>query len=417
MLGREERAGIAAFIIVVGFWIGVAYYYRNGYYFNLPYPRNTFLAMPSDVGNDFFHLFDAVKAGSPYSWIWSLYFPFSYIPIYPLTVFSRQTAYAIFCLVFLGFASHLAYRYLAFLPKYQRWLAAFIIVFASYPVVFILERGNFEMMIFVYIYLFLHFYQRGKLGWSAFFLACAAAMKLYPAVLGVLFLRRSVFRRQFKYGLLSAVFAVLLTCGSAALYPGGIGGTYRTISGKMDAFKDNYVVGDEGLPYTCSYFGLVKTVMLMRHPKYHAKPLGSLPPAKEELARILPYYNVIALCIFAVIAVCIIWRERLFWQQVAVLICTMLLLPTVTVDYKLILLLFPLMLFIATEERTRFDWLYLILLVSLLIPKSYIWIRYNVATTIIWNPLLMTALVVTILLERQRAATPAPVPVPSLPVR
>jgi hypothetical protein len=96
--------------------------------------------------------------------------------------------------------------------------------------------------------------------------------------------------------------------------------------------------------------------------------------------------------------------ERVFWKQVMVLTCMMLLLPQMTGDYKLNHLYLPLMLFIASQKLTRHDLIYAVLFGLLLIPKAYYWINHKpglhlVPLGTVLNPIFMTSILVLIVIQ------------------
>ena len=110
------------------------------------------------------------------------------------------------------------------------------------------------------------------------------------------------------------------------------------------------------------------------------------------------------------IALYIIKREDDLWKQAALLVCTFNLLPYVSGDYRLIHLFLPLLLFVNSKERSRFDILYTILFGLLLIPKAYLVFKgirsdsgfSDVSISVVINPLLMIILTLTILYEGMR---------------
>jgi hypothetical protein len=84
------------------------------------------------------------------------------------------------------------------------------------------------------------------------------------------------------------------------------------------------------------------------------------------------------------------------------------LLPEVTFDYKLIHLLVPAVLFISTSPgKAGEDRLYMWLFGLLFIPKAYAPIGYETTIGVLLNPLLMTAMMGTIVWRGIRR-TPAP---------
>jgi hypothetical protein len=112
--------------------------------------------------------------------------------------------------------------------------------------------------------------------------------------------------------------------------------------------------------------------------------------------------------VFALVVLYIIKCEKVLWKQVALLAFMTILLPEVTFDYKLIHLLVPAVLFISTSPgKAGEDRLYMWLFGLLFIPKAYAPIGYETTIGVLLNPLLMTAMMGTIVWRGIRR-TPAP---------
>jgi hypothetical protein len=104
------------------------------------------------------------------------------------------------------------------------------------------------------------------------------------------------------------------------------------------------------------------------------------------------------------------WQRKLrFWQQVALLVCAMNLLPFVSADYKLLYLFLPLFLFINEPDAGRLDKIYCLLFGLLLVPKAYGHLVKlpEAHWGILINPLLMVCLVVAIILSQSDRTRPS----------
>lgn len=89
------------------------------------------------------------------------------------------------------------------------------------------------------------------------------------------------------------------------------------------------------------------------------------------MAKFLSIYIIIAVVLGLVIAAYVVVMEKEFWKKVAILVVTMLLLPHISADYKLIHIFLPLFLFINVSKPNRLDKVYIVLFGLLLIPKDY----------------------------------------------
>ena len=386
-LKREEKAWLVSLIVVAGFSLSVVFHYWLGFYRGDPYPRNTFLFLPSDHSMDFYNLFNPIKAGNPFSYRWWIYFPFAYLPFSLLTPFSARSVYTVFMAIFVGAVVLFLYRRLDFLPPYERATATFILSFLTYPFLFCLDRGNFECLVFVFLCLFFTAFRRDKQKLSVFFLACAIAMKAYPGVFVILF----VARRRYKDAFAAVALAGLLTVLSAAVSPAGVAGSFRGLMYNLGLYKEVYIIGDGGLAFGSSYFGVMKVISSSLHP---------LSP--ERLNQLLLPYALLCFAAFALLALYVVLYEKTLWKKVALLSFSMILLPQVSGDYKLIHLLFPLALFISSAEEDRRAALYSVLFGLLLIPKALFWIKGDISVSVILNPLLMTAMIFLILVDGLR---------------
>jgi len=400
MLKREERAWLVSFIVVVGFAGAVFFHYWLGYYRGLPYPKNTFLFIPSDHSMDFFNLFNPVQTGHPYSYQWSIYFPFAFIPFSLFSFLPARIVHLAFLSIFIGWTVGFLYKHLKFLPHYERPTATFILSFLSYPFLICIDRGNFECLLFVFLCLFFANYQQGNLKRSVFYLACAIAMKAYPGVLVVLFLAR----KQYKAAIATVVLAILLTVLSAAVYPGGVVGSFQGLANNLGHYKQDYIVGDGALAFGSSYFGPLKIIVR----KFHPMGAAAIDP-------FILLYTLTCLAGFALASIYIVFRERTFWKQVAILSFAMILLPTVSAEYKLIHILFPLAFFLASPQNEKRERLYAVLFGLLLVPKAFFWLRDDISISVILNPLLMTTMILLIVLDglsvRGKARHGEPLPV------
>jgi len=82
------------------------------------------------------------------------------------------------------------------------------------------------------------------------------------------------------------------------------------------------------------------------------------------------------------------------------LVGSMILLPYVSADYKLIHLFLPIALFVASPSRSRLDGMYAVIFGLLVIPKTYFTTPEGINWNSLINILLMTVLCGLIILDR-----------------
>lgn len=387
-MSREQRVWIAVTIVLSGFVASVAFHYHLGFHRNLGYPQTTFLFKPDDAAMDYYNILDATRGLDPYASPLAVYFPFTYVPFLLLLPLPGVVGYLAVVALFTAVTLHFVGRQLAFLPHVSRRAATLALTLPTYPYLFSIDRGNVEMLVFVFLcFFFLAFEaEKGKL--AAFWLACATAMKLYPGVFAVLFLRRKMYR-EFAA---SVIFTLLLSAGSMFLYEGGPARVLAGLQKNLVHFRDVYVLGYPGLPFNSSWFGVLRIAILEFAPEL----------APRMLSLILPYT---ALCVtlFAAISLVVVRREIAFWQQVMLLGFPMLLFPEVSFDYKLIHTMFPVAFFLRAHEGGKRGTVITVLLSALLVPKAYFWFyESEINIGVIANPLLMSLLMGLALVSKPR---------------
>lgn len=383
---REDRVWLAVAIVVAGFVASVMFHYHQGFHLGNPYPRSTFLFLPGDTGMDYYNILRATSGFDPYASRLAVYFPFTYVPVMLLGLLPPAIGHHLLLVGFVGIAIWFVARQLDFLSPYPRFAASIALTLPSYPVLFNLDRGNVEMLVFALLCGFFLALKRGRYQGAAFWLACATAMKLYPGVFAVIFLRK----RQYKAFAASILYTVILTLGSASLYRGGIAGSLSGLGRNLAWFKEAYMLSADGVRFNSSWFGAARI--------FAALYTESAPdPAGYTL-----YYTIFCLVIFAGLAWLIVRREMPLWQQTVLLTFAMILFPEVSFDYKLIHCLFPFALYLRAEETSLNDRAYVVLFASLMIPKAYAWIIGDVNIGTFVNPAAMSALMLAVVVTAMR---------------
>ncbi|MFH1620276.1 MAG: hypothetical protein ABIG11_10310, partial [bacterium] len=253
---------------------------------------------------------------------------------------------------------------------------------------------------YVFITLFIYFYYFAKRpNLAVFSLASAIAMKVFPAMLLVLFIRE----RDYKNLLKTALLSVVLTLGALALAKGGMRENWSFFSVMQAKYFTQYILGTStaccGLAFGHSIFGILRLLCAHYSPQSYAAHIGTL----------LPVYNIFVAVYALVISAYVIFYERALWKQVALLVLTFNLLPYVSADYKLIHLFIPVLLFIKAPD-TGNSRSYCVLFALMLIPKSIYQFKglisdsgyADISSSIILNPLLMLLISALIIWEGGR---------------
>lgn len=171
---REEKCRLLGWLIPLGTGASALFHF---------YHHPTFLFYPRERFHDFTDLFWLMKDhGSPYDTPAGIYFPFAFLPIKVLTYFDETTALVLFTAAVMAFTLMLIFRYLEFLSLPSRIWMTFCLSIFSYPFLFLLDRGNFEGLLFIFLSFGIIALENQYERTGAFFISCAAGMKAYPAL-------------------------------------------------------------------------------------------------------------------------------------------------------------------------------------------------------------------------------------------
>ena len=393
---NEERISLLVLIIVAGFCIAVAYHYVMGCYLGKPWPANTFLHNPDALAR-FFDFYLVVRqsaaldpfgqniggfAGSPFGQFVGYLFSLIQPELLRLPIF-----FGSFFVVFIPMVKHYLYGLKSKLTSHQL-LAIFSIVFLTYPVLFAVDRANFDLLVIPCLFLFAFTYERQKYKASTVFLALAIALKPLTAIFIVIY----VFDKKFKDGLLAIFNAAFLTVLSLSLFKDGLFvETHKYFHALFNNVDYSSAGNQQVLAFTSDLYSLLTVGM-----KFVGDRLGTtiyLPSHPE--ARIA--YAIIAI-IVSIYFVIYLWKEpKPLWKVMAVLTILIILLPYNSHDYRLIYLFLPMLMYLGTNEKTRHDLLIIILWGLLLVPKNYVALVSPQNIGMVINPLLLIGLLICII--------------------
>jgi hypothetical protein len=221
----------------------------------------------------------------------------------------------------------------------------------------------------LFLSLFFFAFAKEKYALSSIFLGIAIAFKLYPAVFLVLFIKN----KCYKECIYCVIFVVILTIAALFTFPEGL---IKSTNMWLNAFVE------------------INKIMAFSHDFYHTNTLFFLVQIAVYLYSIIRghsteaqytshlnhsviYYYILAILMFTFLAFFTLKYEKTYWKQVTVLFFCGMLFPTISVEYKLIILFIPIFLFIKQSvidkhQSIIFNKIYLLLFSLLLIPKNYL---------------------------------------------
>ncbi|MDD4003797.1 MAG: glycosyltransferase family 87 protein [Elusimicrobiaceae bacterium] len=390
-----RRAELIGLLLMAGFVCATAFHYIEGGYHNNPYPLSTFLFRPDDVLQDLFHHISYAKDLNPYLAKTgiepSTYFPFVYLPLYPLAHTGKDFMRLCFFAALPLFAwLNIKYLKRAGLAHVALWRNALVYSGLSYPLLFCMDRGNLEIFVFIAIAAAMFLLEKDKPLTASVFLALAIAAKGYPAIFLLLFIKR----RNWNAALLACGISAALTAVPLLLYKGGFMENLAGLWQGIEFVARRYALDSYGYDHNASLFNPLRIG-------------ASLLYGMQDRAALLRVFNMVAFAAGCGVAYYVLRRETVLWKQAALLVCYEVLATPFSGAYKLLAFFVPMWLFINAPRRSRFDNLYAVIFALLLIPKEYPLFHAEplppVAISAVLNPLLMALLCALIIMDRQQA--------------
>jgi hypothetical protein len=273
--------------------------------------------------------------------------------------------------------------------KYMIFGAVGLSVLTSAPLIYSLDRGNYLILAVLMLMLFCHFYGKNDYA-SAVFLALAACLKVYPVVFFLVFFLAKKWRPLITGLASGAVISAL----SMLVFRGDYWQNCYLFLRNLFAFSG-------GVPDDSSYY--YRYAIGFRN--LLATPILIL---KDSMPNDIPISNLTlltgALSLILVIVLCCLDKRP--WRQMMYLCFFMILFPTPSYFYNLSYLIAPVLLLLFKEEKERLDFVYVIGLALLMIPKNY---HYSVVAfsdgpgyvgiETFLNPLIMCSILILSLTE------------------
>lgn len=253
--------------------------------------------------------------------------------------------YIIF-MVFLIFMFYFVFKYeLKDKTKFERESVALALL-VSAPFIHVFERGNQIViaLLCTMVYVMLYNSEKKLFRIVAYIsLSVAAAIKIYPAIFGVL----TVKEKRYKESILFVIMGALTFLAPFALFD-GFDGLIVFVKSIMNAFATYH---DFGFGYDFSIYNLERLIISL---------VSGYQPTVSNISRIVVLSMLIVTYIVA--------QEK--WQQFAVLVFAIIFLPKFSYFYTVGFLTIPL-LYMFKEKIRKIHYLYLVEFLLVYIPWLY----------------------------------------------
>ena len=362
VLNRKTKITLASAIILTGFITAVFFRYIMGAYLNKAYPYNTFLSIPAGVHSasfdDFFTMLTCNKDLNPY-YFGSNYYPFANIIFFIFSHIETEVSFLLFCFAFVIPFFLLNKHYLS-IDARQNMVNLPIFTLLTLPFLITIDRGNIESMVFVFTALFIYYFQKNKSVPACIFLSMAIAMKLFPAAFLILLFAE----KKYKDMAITLALTVLISVISLSFFKNGFFHNLQFILSGFGVADNNFFKDTPYLQRGVSLFTLVKLILIKSNLIHSV-----------EVSSILSMYVKTSFVVFGLVVAYIYFIEKDFWQKVSLITFTILLLPHMSAEYKLLYIFIPMYLFVNNENVSKLNLFYLLSFTLLLVPKDYFYFR------------------------------------------
>ncbi len=381
---------IGAFLFLcVNVLINLIYYFL-GY----PHPYTSFLFLPYDRFGDFFKSIDLFQivttwegpdpldprsglAGRPF------------VNVYNFTlanlILFTSNKYFILCSFFIVCLG--AFVYVA--KKAGNSFTVIFFALVSYPIIFVLDRGNFALLVFVLLLIAL---ASDNVLFSTFLIGICTALRLTPIVFTIPILVKEPLTLKRLATVISLSLIWFLVINDLSIWFIRniiINESYDPVAimaREMENYNRNYILSYDGLPYSSSFFLPFKWLYL--------KLCEKIPFLTPGLDYIQPVSSAVAVC--SIIAFLLLLKgdlKKTFLmitdaRKVLFLVSlSFILFMPITGDYYLLVLFIPLLLY----PKNSYSFLYVLTCALLLAPKNFhyvgsIYISHHISLQVFLNP-------------------------------
>lgn len=374
----------------IGWLLALAYVGLIAAALNYSWPRDTFNYTPADRYGDLTRSWTQALVPNPYKSygkaIEGSYFP----PAYAfLRLFRSVSSKTVVLIYMLGSYAGMASMWFWWLRRQRpiwkadsRWgmvaILSLFVVLCSYPMAVAIDRGNIDPLATFLLFWAFELARRGHRLAGSLVMALAASPKGFPFA-GVLYW----VRRQAVLSILVATCAlVALVLLPATLFEGGIRESMRALAVNLSGFRHLYVLGSASAHYSSDW---INAVRLLNRWYLHAPIDMSVVVSVHE--------RVIFVCVgLLVLGTVIVIQDT--WRELLAIVLIMLVYPNVTNDYKLILLIVPVLEWFSSDARGWRSNLFCVSSALLLVPKHYYFpnVVDHASISCIINPILITML-------------------------
>lgn len=374
---RDSKIFFMIIFILFGFISSVYFHYYQGLFLGKPYPYNTFLFAPQISFSDFFDIINAIKSEiDPYEnrSLNIAYGPAIVIIFKIFTLFRAKYSFIFTILIFIFSLNFLIFNFLYKKVKNENLVIfSILITFFSYPALFLLNRGNVEMLNFSLLCFFIYFKKNNKNIFASLALALAGACKIQMLIFALFFFQKNTKKYFFSTFIFCFLFYLLGFFIIGLIWDSPF---LNVIKAFFDSFFV-YVVPIDRLLY-----------LHMQHNHSIWSMIQSLNVILKwgKPADFIKNYSLFAGLFLMVSSLWIGFIENNEWKKITLTTIILLFLPAISFDYTMMSWIFPILYFIENDHPLTNHYGFKFLFSIFMIPVGYKFILNDISISTIIYP-------------------------------
>lgn len=384
----SNRLDFALIFISSVLIFSINFHYLLAEKYGMVHPWNTFLFDPTHRFTDWIHSVIHSKYLNPYNMpapSIAAYFPLFYLTVSKLI--STDLKLALHQYFYISIILHLVLIYkiktskkINFDKSNINLLKITFIIFFSYPVIFSIDRGNIDIWIFYLIAIGFIFYKEQNNKTSLLIFAIASSLKGYP----IAFILYFIFKKQYSFALYLILLFLLFVIVPLLIFEGGFFDNLQLFMHNLAGYKKIYVIGSGSLFASSDPYNMIRIIVL-----YLYRNLFEIKLNVELMSTYIYMPYLISNIALMMYCCYYLYRKKINSDMVIMTFISFVVItfPNVANDYKLCILLLPLLFSLINLIKPLPFSIYILILL-LLVPKSFYFIQDRSISMVI-NPILI----------------------------
>jgi hypothetical protein len=327
-------------------------------FLDMHYPHTTFLFDAGARFTDWIHPIISSFQANPYIWDGKIgnpsHFPVSYFYLSFFKFITRDylTLIIIFIILNLSFYA-LSYKKFATDFNIKSLKNSFLIILLSHPVLFAIDRGSSDFLIFSSVLIFCSMYANKKYFLASIILALFA-LKGYTLAFSLIFFKKG----QYKYFILAIGFFIILNIFALLSFDGHFFENLNLFFESLSRYNELYILGLMSANFYWDPYNMIRSFFVINSIDYNN-------------ISFLNYYHLFSLSVsFYLLYLIRKIPDSDFSLILLAITLLIIIFPDVSNIYKGVYILIPLILLINENKYKQNGWLIMILIL-LISPKNY----------------------------------------------